>query len=91
MLIVKIKKLKSEQNVDHCGLSELEDNIKRLQALEPRIYFPTLKQLKKQYPGDKFRETEQNECPDIEPEDLCKLAAKYGNCNGTNHKVNFSN
>ena len=81
----------SEQNSNQCGLSELENDISKHQALKPRLFFPTLKQLKKQYPGEKFRETEQNDCSDIEPEDLCKLAAKYGNCNGTNHKVNFSN
>ena len=89
IFIGNVKKLKCKQNTNQCGLSELEENIKRLQSLEPRLFFPTLKELKKRYPGDKFRETDQTECLDVESKDLCMIATKYGNCNGTNHKVTF--
>ena len=84
---VKTKHLENKQMMEQCGISELEENIKEFRLLEPRIFLPTLKEIKKQYRGDRFIDTLESECSDIELEELCRFAAKSGSCNGTNHEV----
>ena len=84
---VKIELSEGEQTNDQCGLSQLEEKIAELKSLEPRTFLPMFKSIKKDYPGDRFRETGKSECPDIETEEACKHAAELGNCHGTNQEV----
>ena len=84
---VKTELTEEEQANDQCGLSQLEERIAELKSLEPITFLPRLKNIKKYYPGDKFKETGQSECPDIETEEACKHAAELGNCHGTNQEV----
>ena len=80
--------VKAQDNENQkCSLTQLEENIKKFEELGSRIFFPTLKSLKKLYPGDSFKDTKEKECTDIESDDTCKRAAELGNCNGTNHEV----
>ena len=78
---------KKEDLPEKCLLTKLEEDIKEYRATGSRLFLPTLKKLKKLYPGDKFRTVKENKCVDLESEELCRQAAEYGNCNGTNHKV----
>ena len=87
ILIIVATGKTDEQNENQCTLSQMEESIKEYKLQEPRIFLPTLKKLKKSYPGDTFKDTKENECSDLEAEAVCKLAAEQGNCNGTNHEV----
>ena len=75
---VKTELIEREQNNLQCGLSQLEERIAELKSLEPRTFLPRFKSLQKHYPGDRFQETEQIECPDINTEDVCKPLAEHG-------------
>ena len=68
-----------------CLLSELEQNIKDYDS--QFTFFPTLKKLKKIYPGDSFTDVAESSCEDLLSPKYCKPAAESGCCNGTNHRV----
>jgi len=89
VVIVLIKTVISEDLEDDdikCSLSRLEENIKEFQS-DKKTFLPTLKKLKKLYPGEKFRDTTDQGCTDLDPQYICKLAAQSGHCNGTNHEL----
>ena len=73
-----------------CATSELEENIRTYNAQKPRIFLPRLKDLRKLYPDDVFKDSDQKECFDLESNFVCSNARKQGNCNGTNHKVRLT-
>ena len=68
-----------------CLLSELEQNIKDYDS--QFTFFPTLKKLRKIYPGDFFTDVAESSCEDLISDKVCRLAAEKGCCNGTNHRV----
>ena len=70
-----------------CVLSELEQNIKDYDS--QFTFFPTLKKLRKVYPGDTFNDVSESACEDLISYKYCKPAAEQGCCNGTNHRVGY--
>ena len=89
LLVTQYYLCQEEELPEKCLLTKLEEDIKEYRAKGSRLFLPTLRKLKKLYPGDKFRAVKEKKCVDLESEDLCRRAAEHGNCNGTNHKVKY--
>ena len=55
---------KGDELPEKCLLTKLEEDIKEYRAKGSRLFLPTLKKLKKLYPGDKFRAVKEKKCVD---------------------------
>merc|ERR1712066_667627 len=85
MLLLDSLVLGSTGEEQQCMLSQLQQSIKDYS--KEFTFFPTLKKLKKLYPGDSFKDSVETACDDLIEEKYCEKAAREGCCNGTNHKL----
>ena len=70
-----------------CSLSQLEQHMWEYTRRGSFIYLPRLREVKRLYPGDKFRLSKENMCRDHGV--MCPLLAEHGHCTGSDWNVGF--
>ena len=88
IIVFTLRTVSSNVGIDEnpqCVLSQMEQYIKDFD--KQFTFFPTIKKLKKVYPGESFKDTTESGCSDLASEQYCKPAAERGCCNGTYYEV----